>query len=334
MLKPSRTLPSLFFAVRKPGERMPRMHASDKPVSSGLATTALNPDSRVPPSAETALAKYVPLDEGDRKCEFLLKLNSDRVNELEGALERNWMAHLILAGIGLALVIPIGKFRDIVANYFVREPYDQTVIATVFLAILLYYFMKLGHLMTLYMEAIELRRGLLKKYLGPHPEAGNLVSRKSTNFYVEAFFGMKPYSDDDTSLIYLLVTSIIASIAQSSALYLVGQAFGLWRWLPLLVLASGACGITYTKFAQPPKRSRTARTIAALPASVFMIATLVLCFRSGLTSLILLVAGALIMLLYFLFWSANKRYPQTWRAVAASLLFTMLCLTLFAATQR
>ena len=30
-----------------------------------------------------------------RRIEFLLKLNSDRVNGLEGALERNWIAHLI-----------------------------------------------------------------------------------------------------------------------------------------------------------------------------------------------------------------------------------------------
>jgi hypothetical protein len=107
------------------------------------------------------------------------------------------------------------------------------------------YFMKLGHLLTLYVEASGLQQRLLQSYLGGHVDATKLVLRKSTNFYVEAFFAIKPLGGRDTFWPYLLVTTIIVSLAQATALYLVGQAFGLNRWLPCVVLVSGACGISY-----------------------------------------------------------------------------------------
>jgi hypothetical protein len=74
------------------------------------------------------------------RTEYLLKLTSDRVNGLENALEKNWIAHLILAATGLALVFHIGSFRDLLSNYFIHGGYDQKVIAAVDLALLLYYF--------------------------------------------------------------------------------------------------------------------------------------------------------------------------------------------------
>jgi hypothetical protein len=97
----------------------------------------------------------------DKRTEYLLKLTSDRVNRLENALEKNWIAHLILAASGLALVFHIGSFRDLLSNYFIHGGYDQKVIAAVDLALLLYYFMKLGHLLTLYVEGHELQKQLL-----------------------------------------------------------------------------------------------------------------------------------------------------------------------------
>lgn len=57
----------------------------------------------------------------DARTEYLLKLTSDRVNGLESALEKNWIAHLVLAATGLALVFHIGSFRDLLSNYFIME---------------------------------------------------------------------------------------------------------------------------------------------------------------------------------------------------------------------
>jgi hypothetical protein len=278
--------------------------------------------------------KLTPPETDDHRNEFLLKLNSDRVSGLEGALERNWIAHLILAGIGLALVLPIGKFRDLLASYFVRGPYDQTVVATVLTAILLYYFMKLGHLLTLYVEASGLQQRLLQSYLGEHIDATKLVLRKSTNFYVEAFFAIKPFSDRDTFLPYLLVTTIVVSLAQATALYLLGQAFLLNRWLPCIVLASAACGISYVVFVRAAHRPRLPRPLATVLLVAVLVVTLLACLKSGWASLILLVAGALMLILYFLFWSSNRDFPQTRLVVASSSVLAVFWLILFAATRR
>lgn len=281
----------------------------------------------------TEETKLTP-ENDDHRNEFLLKLNSDRVSGLEGALERNWIAHLILAGIGLALVLPIGKFRDLLASYFVRGPYDQTVVATVLLAILLYYFMKLGHLLTLYVETVSLQQRLLQSYLGENVDATRLVLRKSTNFYVEAFFAIKPFSDRDTFWPYLLVTTIIVSLAQAAALYLVGQAFGLNRWLPCVVLVNGACGISYVVFVQATQRPRLPRPLATVLLVAVLVVTLIACLKSGWASLILLVADALMVILYILFWSSNRDFPQTRLAVASSPVLAVFWLIIFAATRR
>src|ERR1700724_3302129 len=105
-------------------------------------------------------------EESDRKIEFLLKLTSDKVEKLEGALEKNWIAHLILAGVGLALVLNIGNLPGLLANYFLRGGYDKKAGATIILAALLYYFMKLGHLLTAFVDVSQLQASLSKDYLG------------------------------------------------------------------------------------------------------------------------------------------------------------------------
>jgi hypothetical protein len=275
-----------------------------------------------------------PPENDNHANEFLLKLNSDRMSGLESALERNWIAHLLLAGIGLALVLPIGKFRDLLASYFVKGPYDQTVVATVLLAILLYYFMKLGHLLTLYVEASGLQQRLLQSYLGEQVDATKLVLRKSTNFYVEAFFAIKPFSGRDTFWPYLLVTTIIVSLAQATALYLVGQAFGLNRWLPCVVLVSGACGISYVVFVHAVLKPRLPRPLAAVLLGVVLVVTLIASVKSGWASLILLIASAPMVILYLLFWSSNRDFPQTRLVVSSSPVLAVCWLVLFAATRR
>ena len=275
-----------------------------------------------------------PSENDNHTNEFLLKVDSDRMSGLESALERNWIAHLLLAGIGLALVLPIGKFRDLLASYFVKGPYDQTVVATVLLAVLLYYFMKLGHLLTLYVEASGLQQRLLQSYLGEHVDAAKLVPRKSTNFYVEALSAIKPLGGRDTFWPYLLVTTFIVSLAQATALYLVGQAFGLKRWLPCVVLVSGTCGISYVVFVQAVRRTRLLRPLATVLLVGILAATLIECLKSGWASLILLIAGALMVILYLLFWSANRDFPQTPPVVSLSPVLAVFWLILFAATRR
>jgi hypothetical protein len=274
------------------------------------------------------------LGRDERKNEFLLKLSADRLNGLESALELNWIAHLLLAGIGLALVVPIGRFRDLLADYLVKGPYDQTVVSTVLLAILLYYFMKLGHLLTLYIEATSLQQRLLQTYVGADVDSTKLVLQKSTNFYIEAFFATKSLRDRDDFWPYLLVTTTIVSLAQATALYLVGQAFGLDRWIPCYVLLSGACVISFVVFVRGTPQSDLSK-----PKVVFLLVAVAAVFvgayiKFGWATLILLVAEALMAILYLLFWGANRVYPQTRLVVVSSPALCGLWLIIFAVTRR
>jgi hypothetical protein len=194
--------------------------------------------------------------------------------------------------------------------------------------------MKLGHLLTLYVEASGLQQRLLQSYLGGHVDATKLVLRKSTNFYVEAFFAIKPLGGRDTFWPYLLVTTIIVSLAQATALYLVGQAFGLNRWLPCVVLVSGACGISYVVFVHAVQRPRLPRPLATVLLVGVLAGTLIACLKSGWPSLILLIAGALMVILYLLFWSSNRDFPQTRLVVSSSPVLAVCWLILFATTRR
>ena len=124
----------------------------------------------------------------DARTEYLLKLTSDRVNGLESALEKNWIAHLVLAATGLTLVFHIGSFRDLLSNYFIHGGYDQKVIAAVDLALLLYYFMKLGHLLTLYVEGYELQKQLLEGYLGEDFKTATQFSERAPISMLRHFF--------------------------------------------------------------------------------------------------------------------------------------------------
>jgi hypothetical protein len=271
-----------------------------------------------------------PLPEnGAHKSEFMLKLNSDRVSELESALERNWIAHLILAGIGLALVLPMGRFRDLLASYVVHGTYDQTAFAIVLLAVLLYYFMKLGHLLTLYAEASHVQQDLLQSYLGKPVDdhVKKLVRPKSTNFYAEAFLGKKPFRENNTYLPYLVVTQIIVALAQAAPLYLVMQAFGLKWWVPCLVLASDACWVIYRVFV---RKRRLPEALAIAIATVLLFINLIACFKSGWASLIVVVAGVLMLILYMQFELANRNLPLTRWVVASGPILTVAWLISFA----
>ncbi len=131
------------------------------------------------------------------------------------------------------------------------------MIAAVDLALLLYYFMKLGHLLTLYVEGYELQKQLLEGYLGEDFKTANAVFRKSTNFYVEAFFSLGWTSDSHAPRAqsppvrpvrirhffwpYMLVTTIIVSVAQAAALFLVSQAYG---WASVILFFGCAVIVT------------------------------------------------------------------------------------------
>jgi hypothetical protein len=269
----------------------------------------------------------------DRKIEFLLKVNSDRVIGLESALERNWIAHLILAAVGLGLVLPIGNLRELLANYYMHGSYNQTAVATGFLVILLYYFMKLGHLLTLYVEANDLQQTLLMDYLGEDLDLSKVIITKSTNFFVEAFFSIKSFKARDTFWPYLVVTTTVVSLAQAAAVFLLAQACKLNRWFPCVVLATGTAVIIYIVSVKSAKVSRFVQVLSTCLLIAIVLATFGFSAYCRWSSLILLLASAIVFLLYFLFWYSNQNFRQTNLAVESSPALAVVWLIIFTATS-
>jgi len=271
-------------------------------------------------------APQAPADDHERK--LLIDLTSAKIARLESALETNWIAHLILAGIGFALVLDIGNLPGLLSNYFIRGQYDKKGVAAIVLAVLLYYFMKLGHLLSSYAEASQLQRSLFKD-LG---EAKTLPIRKSTNFFAEA------YSDESFAgksfWPYLLVTTAAVTLAQAAALFLVVQAYGTNPWLPAIFLACGAVLIyAYTAFGKSRSRPLGAALgivwIGALGEAGAMAF-----WGHGWAPAAQLASEAIMVTLYLLFWDSQKQRPQATLVVLFSVILAVLWLILFAFTAR
>ena len=97
---------------------------------------------------------------------------------------------------------------------------------------------------------------------------------------------------------------------------------------------SGACVISYGVFVQAVPRTRLPRSLATVLLVGILAATLIACLKSGWASSILLVAVALMVILYLLFWSSTKGFPQTRLVVSSSPVLAVFWLILFAVTRR
>ncbi len=205
--------------------------------------------------------------------ELLLKLNSAKINKLESALEKNWTIQVILAGVGVALVFRIGNLPKLLAKYFTQGEYDAQAVAAIVLPIFLYYFMKLGHLVTLFNEARQLQDTLLKEYLtSQFDEQKTEPLHRTTSFLAESFYSGK---GGKLFLPYLFVTSVVVSTAQGAALFLVVQAYHLNRWsLAGLVLSGIVLLVLYFLFWKSQK-DRFRATLAVVFAIVLTTAWLI-----------------------------------------------------------
>jgi hypothetical protein len=176
--------------------------------------------------------------EPPHRLEVLLGLASTKTDALEKALERTWIAHVVIAGIGIAMVLKIGQVLQAIAgHYSLQGASDLKTVAPIMLAIYLYYFMKTGSLLTAFNEAKALRDRLLKDYLEGQPEEGTVGPlHETTSFLAAAFY------DDEPGLIhatggpwwqwklgrwvpYFFITALVVSLAQAAALFLAFEAY-------------------------------------------------------------------------------------------------------------
>lgn len=164
------------------------------------------------------------------KAEFLLKLSSTKVAKLDKELDRNWLAHLILAGIGPALVFDIGNLPGVLNAKYLSQQNDKKAVAVIMLPIALYFCMRLGYLVGAFVKARRFHDGMLERYLGDEKPEGMLALSTTTNFY-ELFYSPKSFAQGKAAqVVFSVVAPVVISLGQASAICLVIQAYGLNRW--------------------------------------------------------------------------------------------------------
>jgi len=209
-----------------------------------------------------------------QSVEFLLGLNSANIRELEQALEQNWLIHVILSGVGVAMIFNIGHLRDVLARYFAQAQYNAQAVAAILLPVFLYQFMRLGQLVTAFNEARQLRDHLLQDYLGGAFHNLNIEPfHKSTSFLAESFVKKGNWP-------YLLVTTATVTSAQASALFLVVQAYGVNRFsVAILVVSAVVMSILYVLFWKFQRdRSRATLVVSLGLASFVLVFGLLIAF--------------------------------------------------------
>lgn len=221
------------------------------------------------------------LEHRKQSVKFLLNLNSAKIRKLESALEKNWLVHVILSGIGIAMIFNLGHLRDVLARYFAQEQYNAQAVAAVLLPVFLYQFMRLGQLLTASNAARQLQDELLKDYLAGTSRNLNLHPlHTSTSFLAESF---ATGAAGNLFWPYLLVTSAIVSIAQAAALFLVVQAYGVNRFSVAALAASAvALVILYVLFWRSQVRTdRRRATLAIGLALLFFLSAVSLLIAFG-----------------------------------------------------
>jgi hypothetical protein len=178
--------------------------------------------------------------------EFLVGLSSERLAHVAQALERNWTVQLILAGVGFALVFEIGDLPRFLSKYVSQDEYNLRPVATMLPAILLYYFMKFGHLLTTFIEARQLNDLLLLEYLGDSKQAPK--SLLETTSFFEVYYSTASFTGPLIAA-YYVTCALVVSTGQAAALFLILKAYGANVWsMSAVALAAIALGLLYREF--------------------------------------------------------------------------------------
>jgi hypothetical protein len=204
---------------------------------------------------------------GRRTLEYLLGLTSAKTDKLEKDLEATWIAHVVVAGIGIAMVFNVGHVAEAVVGGILKVNYDLKTVAPILLAIHLYYFMRTGPLLTEFNEAKKLRDGLLDDYSTGQLKGRNVEPlRATTSFLANAFHPHR------AGIPYFIITTLFVSLAQASALFLVYTAYHT-NAIVSLVIAIVAMIVLYSLFwkAQRAQEDHTLATWAVAALSVLVL---------------------------------------------------------------
>lgn len=237
---------------------------------------------------------------------FLLGLTSAKTDTLDKALEKTWIAHVVIAGIGIAMVLNIGKVTESVFHHLLGS-YDPNTAAAIILAISLYYSMKTGPLLTAFNEARMLRDDLLDAYLAGQKGMVDPL-RRPTSFLAAVFYDDEPGPGHAAGgsgwrwmpekwvpkwVPYFIITTFVVSLAQAAPLFLVYEAYheSPRFWLVIVIVSAfllalyymlGKAGLTTATTASrsthpgKAKKEQTRRTLAVFVLLVLVFLWLVL----------------------------------------------------------
>ncbi len=187
---------------------------------------------------------------------FLLGLANKRLSDVTKALERNWIVHLILAGIGTALVFDIGDLPKFLSRYVSQDEYDLKPAATIILAVLLYHFMKFGHLLTTFVDLRRLTDSLLQQRLGKDARTREFEPLRETTSYFEGYFSADAFGGRGRPVmtLYYFLSGAVLATSQAAALALIVKAYGINVWsMSAIVLSAVIIGVLYVAFWQAMK---------------------------------------------------------------------------------
>jgi hypothetical protein len=213
-----------------------------------------------------------------RILELLLQLTSAKYDKLEKALEMTWIAHVVVAALGLAMVVNLGKVPESVVGYFLQGKYDLKTVAAIILAVHLYYFMRTGHLLTAFNDAKAFQDGLLDDYLTGHPEKGKVAPlHRTMSFLAAAFY---PHAE---AAPYFIITALVVSLAQASSLFLVVKAYHAGAMSSLGIVLFFMIILYYLFW--KAQRDRTRATRAVIVLSVLTVSWFsIFYFSTGITA--------------------------------------------------
>lgn len=187
----------------------------------------------------------------EKDLRFLLGLSNKRLSDVTKALERNWTIQLILAGIGVALVFDIGDLPKFLSRYASQDAYDLKPAAAIILAVLLYHFMKFGHLLTAFVESHRLTDSLLQQHLGEDIQTKDFQPLQETTSYFEGYYSANAFGGRGRPVmtLYYFLSAAVIAISQAAALTLIVKAYGVNGWsIGTITVVAGIIGVLYRAF--------------------------------------------------------------------------------------
>lgn len=169
--------------------------------------------------------------------EQLIQLSKSKVDKVDRDLGRNWTFQVVLVAISIAVILDIGDIPKAISNYFLRtEGFENTLFITLPL-VLLYLFMRFGHLLSTFFKSRKMYDYLVDKYTEGDLQKGNLKELYGTTNLFELWYSPKKFSQTKILVVlFYFFTMLVLSGSHASSIVLLIKALGYTVWLLLAAI--------------------------------------------------------------------------------------------------